>query len=66
MKPTTPALERAFELARSGSCRGLDDIRRQMLTEGYSLRQGELWGLGLRRQLKQICQSASAAKPAED
>jgi hypothetical protein len=59
------ALERAFQLARSGDCAGLGDIRAALKAEGYAGVEGMLAGLGLRRQLKQICDSARASAARE-
>jgi hypothetical protein len=40
MDQNTTALERAFELAKSGSsCASVDDIKRQLHAEGYSAAQ---------------------------
>ena len=50
-RPTT--LERAFALAKSGTCSGLEDIRRQLRTEGYALHSLE--GPTLIRQLRELC-----------
>ena len=54
-RPTT--LERAFALARSGTCSGMDDIRRRLQAEGYSLLPLE--GRSLIRQLRDLCDAAS-------
>ena len=43
------ALERGFELAKSGSCAAVDDIKRQLRAEGYSTAQ--ITGGALSRQL---------------
>jgi hypothetical protein len=50
-QPTT--LERAFELARTGKCSGIVEIRTQLRAEGYGL--GQLEGPILMRQLQEIC-----------
>ena len=52
-RPT--ALERAFELARSGSCDGIDAIRRILKSEGYS--DAQVTGPALIRQLRELCAS---------
>ena len=60
-------LERAFALARSGECAGVDAIRRGLNAEGYSGRQLE--GLSLMRQLRDLCREAKqrlATDPADD
>lgn len=49
-------LERAFDLARSGACAGVADIRAQLKAEGYALSQLE--GRSLARQLRELCQAA--------
>jgi hypothetical protein len=52
-------LERAFELARSGDCNLVSDIRRRLREEGYS--DAQVDGPSLVRQLRQLL---LAAKPA--
>jgi len=47
------ALERAFELARSGECAKLEDIRERLKAEGYGVEQ--LSGPALLRQLRELC-----------
>jgi hypothetical protein len=51
-------LERAFELARSGVCSSVDDIRRRLRAEGYSIQTLE--GPTLLRQLRELCTAAAA------
>ena len=55
-------LERAFDLARSGDCRGTSDIRQVLAQEGYPDIQGQLYGNSIRMQLTEACQSATKAK----
>jgi hypothetical protein len=52
MDQNTTALERAFELAKSGSCASVDDIKRQLHAEGYSTAQ--IIGGALSRQLNAL------------
>lgn len=52
---STP-LERAFQLARSGEYAGVDQIRRQLRTEGFDT--GQLSGPQLMKQLRQLCAQA--------
>lgn len=54
MQPTP--LERAFELARSGKCRTVDDIRRALHSEGYVTAQ--IQGPLLRKQLRDLISGA--------
>ncbi len=55
LHPTT--LERAFALAKSGTCSGVGDIRRRLQEEGYS--PHALEGPVLLRQLRDLCVAAS-------
>jgi hypothetical protein len=63
-RPTT--LERAFELARSGECGGVQDIRRRMKAEGYTSVGDQLYGKSLYAQLKSLCDAAKAANPSAE
>jgi hypothetical protein len=45
-------LERAFELARSGTYSRLEDIRLQLKREGYA--DFQLYGASLRKQLRAL------------
>lgn len=50
------AIERAFELARTGRYAGVSEIGKRLKVEGYSL--GQLEGNSLRKQLRQLCEDA--------
>ncbi len=62
--PPTPssrpvsAVERAFEMARSGSCKNIDQIRSILSREGYE--QDQIFGLQLSRQLNQALRQAKS------
>ena len=56
------AVERAFELARSGRCAGVAQIRLQLKVEGHS--GAQIWGPSLTRQLRALCNAA--APPANE
>jgi hypothetical protein len=56
-RPT--ALERAFDLARSGKCADVAQIRQQLKIEGYA--RDQLTGPKLIRQLRELCIAATAA-----
>jgi hypothetical protein len=56
-------VERAYELARSGDCSTVDDIRRVLTAERYPSVQAHLAGPSIRRALLALCK---AAKPATD
>lgn len=51
-------VERAFELAKSGRVRSLDDIRRTLTGEGFTHVESHLAGRSLRRQLKGLIAGA--------
>lgn len=47
-------IERAFQLARGGHCRTLQDIRRQLKAERFDGVESHLAGITLKRQLIQV------------
>jgi hypothetical protein len=51
-------LERAFELAKTGDCASIDDIRRRLKAEKYSQVDAHLAGATVRRQLLDLCREA--------
>ena len=59
-RPT--ALERAFQLAKSGQPKSIDDIRRQLAKEHYS--SGQITGGALKKQLLALIQEAQALNPS--
>lgn len=56
-------LERAFELARSGSCASMTDIHRKLRSERYSVAQ--ITGKTLFRQMKVLMTAARAFDQAQ-
>jgi len=57
MQPNKTALERAFELAQSGRCRNMHDLKSLLHQEGYSTLQLE--GKSLRKQLITLIKDAA-------
>jgi len=57
--PTT--LERAFALARSGSCSSVSDIRLALKRERFDQVEAHLAGPSLGRQLRALCDRARSA-----
>jgi hypothetical protein len=55
-------VERAYELARSGSCRTIEDIRRRLTAERYDSVQAHLSGASIKRDLIALCKAAAAAQ----
>ena len=64
MRDTSTTIERAFELARSGSCLSISDVVRRLKEEGFEGVDAHTQGAGTRLQLRQLCRSAKA-KPAD-
>jgi hypothetical protein len=60
-RPST--LERAYELARSGTVANVDGIRAQLKREGHEAVDAHLLGPAIRRHLRDLCLAAN--KPAE-
>jgi hypothetical protein len=60
--PTT--LERAFALARSGSCLSVQDIRVTLKRERFEHVEAHLAGPSLGRQLRSLCEAARSASTA--
>ena len=58
VKPNT--IERAFELARSGEFRAVEEIRKQLLKERHDQVDSHLSGPMIRRQLRRACADARA------
>ena len=56
MDHSVTQLERAFQLAQSGRCGSVEDIRNQLKSEGYSTAQ--ISGKTLARQLQALIQTA--------
>jgi hypothetical protein len=63
MNSQKTALERAFELAESGTCDSIEDIRKQLKSEGFSLAQ--LMGASLMKQLREVIRTSRAVGPGE-
>ena len=60
MHTPLPLVERAFQLARSGACAGVKDIRLQLKGEGYTNGdiQNHLDGLSIRAALVALCKKS--------
>jgi hypothetical protein len=52
------ALERAFQLAKSGDCTSVMELRKRLKDEGYSLQK--IVGRSLSRQLEALIKAAAA------
>jgi len=63
-RPTT--LERAYELAKSGSCRTVGDIKVKLQAEGHERVQDRLYGGSLTSALRKLCTAHYIAPEGED
>lgn len=59
-------LERAYELARSGSCRTVGDIKTKLQQEGYERVQDRLYGGSLTSALRKLCTANYVAPEGEE
>jgi hypothetical protein len=66
-------LERAYQLAESGSCRTVGDVKQALKNEGYDRIQDSLYGSTITSALRKRCQEAwvepdgdAEAKAAEE
>ena len=55
-------VERAYELAREGSCRSIEDIARQLKQERLDNVDAHLGGNTIRRDLRQLCAQARSQR----
>jgi hypothetical protein len=60
MDPNKTTIERAFELARSGECKSINEIRRQLKIEGYD--EGVIEGRSLLMQLRTLIAEAAKSR----
>ena len=47
-------VERAYELARSGQCAGVSDIKKKLQAEGFSDIAGQLFGPAINGDLRKL------------
>lgn len=59
-------VERAFELARSGACRSIEEIARRLKQEQYESVDTHLGGTSLRKELRQLCAESRAQRARPD
>jgi hypothetical protein len=60
-RPTT--LERAYQLAESGACRTVGEVKQTLKTEGYERIQDALYGSTITTALRKLCQEHWIAPP---
>lgn len=70
MTERLPTIDRAFQLAKSGECSGVGQIRDRLKAEGYPREEAQITGKTFRAQLRKICETAQrnggAAPTPED
>lgn len=59
-------LERAFDLARNGTCRSVEEIAKRLKQEHYESVETHLGGASLRKELRQLCAQAREKRIAPD
>ncbi len=62
-RPTT--IERAYELARSGECRTLSDVKQRLSADGHDRIQEHLYGATVSSALRKLCQENYVPRPDE-
>jgi hypothetical protein len=58
-------VERAFELARSGSCHNVQEIALRLKREKHDSVEAHLAGQSIRRELRRLCQEARSGSSPE-
>ncbi len=60
-------VERAYAIARSGSCSGLVELRKELKSEGYSWLELDLMlnGASIRKDLRELCARATQRNGSE-
>jgi hypothetical protein len=59
-------IERAFELARSGSCRTIEEIVRRLKQEHMDKVDAHLGGASIRKELRQACAQSRTLRAVPD
>jgi len=59
-------IERAYELAKSGSCRTVGDIKARLQSEGHERVQDRLYGGSLTSALRKLCTAHYIAPEGEE
>jgi hypothetical protein len=57
-------VERAYQLALSGECAGIEDIRRRLKSERFEAFDLHLTSRTLKSELRRICQSSYGGRAA--
>ena len=57
-------VERAYQLARSGECAGVKEIKERLLIEGFQDVSGQLYGSTITKALRLLCVAARSGSTA--
>lgn len=60
MDTNKTTIERAFDLAQSGTCLNVHDIVSQLKSEGYAI--GQIEGPSLNKQLRELIEKATKSQ----
>jgi hypothetical protein len=60
-----PTVARAYELARSGECRNVAEIKQRLKEERCDAVEAQLMGPTIHRALRALCEAASKSAPEE-
>ena len=55
----THIVERAFQLAKAGECRNVEEIKHRLKAENYLDIHAQLAGSAIRQQLMELCKTAA-------
>jgi hypothetical protein len=61
---TTTTIERAFALARSGTCNNVAEVRLALKREGFEQVEAHLAGPAIAKQLRALCEEAQRSSAA--
>jgi hypothetical protein len=59
MSQPVPILERAYQIARSGTCRSITELKTKLAAEGYSAVNSQLYGKQLNDDLRRLCREST-------
>lgn len=58
-------LERAYELAKSGECAGVSEIKARLKAEHFAEVDGQLYGRSVGTDLRKLCEAARPVVESE-
>jgi hypothetical protein len=59
-------VERAYQLAGSGECAGVGEVKDRLRAEGFTDVQGQLYGPTITSALRKLCESSRAEAAAAE